>query len=124
MKLYLKTADDVCQIWLDDTKFEWKSERNLSKGLLKFLQQSLEKQKADWSDIDSIVVFRGPGSYTGLRIGLTVANTLADGLEIPIVGTQGNNWQTDGDELLKNNQNHQIVTPIYYQPAVITSPRK
>lgn len=38
------------------------------------------------ADLDKIVVARGPGSYTGVRIGVTIAKTLAWSLNIPIVG--------------------------------------
>ena len=37
-------------------------------------------------DLTKVVVAEGPGSYTGLRIGVTVAKTLAKSLEIPLVG--------------------------------------
>src|SRR5699024_1183966 len=37
-------------------------------------------------DLQKIVVAKGPGSYTGVRIGLTTAKTLAWALDIPIVG--------------------------------------
>ncbi|KIL50588.1 tRNA (adenosine(37)-N6)-threonylcarbamoyltransferase complex dimerization subunit type 1 TsaB [Jeotgalibacillus soli] len=38
------------------------------------------------ADIDRVVVAKGPGSYTGVRIGVTMAKTLAWTLNIPIVG--------------------------------------
>lgn len=38
------------------------------------------------SELDKIVVAKGPGSYTGVRIGVTIAKTLAWTLNIPIVG--------------------------------------
>ena len=37
-------------------------------------------------DLTKIVVAEGPGSYTGLRIGVTVAKTIAKSLGIPLVG--------------------------------------
>lgn len=126
MILYLKTADELCQIWLDEQKFTWSAGRELSKGLLQFLQQSLENQRQTWSDVTAIVVFRGPGSYTSLRIGLTVANTLADSLQIPIVGAEGDDWrQTALNRIAQNpTASDGIVTPIYTQDVFITQPRK
>ncbi|WP_394238938.1 tRNA (adenosine(37)-N6)-threonylcarbamoyltransferase complex dimerization subunit type 1 TsaB [Niallia oryzisoli] len=38
------------------------------------------------ADLDKIVVAKGPGSYTGVRIGVTIAKTLAWALSIPLVG--------------------------------------
>lgn len=38
------------------------------------------------SDVDAIVVSKGPGSFTGLRIGMSLAKGLAQALSIPIVG--------------------------------------
>ncbi|TYS12772.1 tRNA (adenosine(37)-N6)-threonylcarbamoyltransferase complex dimerization subunit type 1 TsaB [Rossellomorea vietnamensis] len=38
------------------------------------------------ADLDKIVVANGPGSYTGVRIGVTIAKTMAWSLNIPVVG--------------------------------------
>lgn len=124
MRLYLKTDGNLCELYSNDNYFSWEAGRELSKHLHKFIYESLQSLNKDWQDIDSIVAFKGPGSYTALRIGLTVVNTLANGLNIPIVGTEGKNWRKTGDDMLKNGENHQIVLPIYYQDAVITKPKK
>lgn len=126
--LFLDTAEADCYVKLQiadrQQEFSWSAGRNLSDGLLKFLQQCLSDCNLDWSDLTGVVVFRGPGSYTSLRIGLTVANTLADGLNIPIVGTDGETWQADGLARLAAGENDQIVLPIYLQPVHITQPKK
>lgn len=126
--LMLKTDQADCCVELRQAErrqqFSWSAGRNLSDGLLKFLQQCLQEFDVGWTDLSGVVVFRGPGSYTSLRIGLTVANTLADGLEIPIVGTDGATWQTDGMARLEAGDNDKIVLPIYLQPVYITQPKK
>lgn len=126
--LMLKTDQADCYVKLRQVErqqqFSWSAGRNLSDGLLKFLQQCLKEFGAEWADLSGVVVFRGPGSYTSLRIGLTVANTLADGLNIPIVGTDGETWQADGLDRLAAGENDQIVLPIYLQPVHITQPKK
>ncbi|WP_129045308.1 tRNA (adenosine(37)-N6)-threonylcarbamoyltransferase complex dimerization subunit type 1 TsaB [Companilactobacillus metriopterae] len=55
-------------------------------NLLPNIQKLLDDTDLDLSDIDRVVVAQGPGSYTGLRIAVTVAKTLAYTLEKELVG--------------------------------------
>lgn len=128
MILLLDTKDPTCRLTLIDgnkkiTK-EWLAERQLANGLLKYLQANLEENDWTWTDIEAIGVFEGPGSFTGLRIGLTVTNTLADSLSIPIVGGKGEDWKAEVLAKLRANQNDKIVMPFYGSEAHITLPRK
>lgn len=100
--------------------FEWQAGRTLARSLLKFL----EEKTGDLHDISGIGVMRGPGSFTGLRIGLTVANTLADSLNIPIVGAMGEDWRETALKKLRAGENEKIVMPEYGAAAHITAPRK
>lgn len=50
------------------------------------IEEAFERAKIKPSDIDRIVVAEGPGSYTGVRIGVTIAKTLSWTLEKPLVG--------------------------------------
>lgn len=98
----------------------WEAHRELSATIHKKILELLKEQNKTFQDLDGIVCFKGPGSFTGLRIGLTVANTLATELNVPIVGTSGKKWCAQGlDDLAKNNSD-QIVLPDYGAPVHIT----
>ena len=128
MILLLDTSTPVCKISLigEDSRFndEWQADRTLAKGLLEYMQKSLQHVNASWKDITGIGVFEGPGSFTGLRIGLTVLNTIAESESIPIVGGRGDSWQTDVLRALASGENDKIVMPHYGSEAHITAPRK
>jgi len=124
MIILLDTSTPVCFLTVVDGEsrqdFEWQAGRTLARGLLKFL----EEKTGDLHDISGIGVMKGPGSFTGLRIGLTVANTLADSLNIPIVGTTGEDWREMALKKLRAGENERIVMPEYGAAAHITAPRK
>lgn len=54
--------------------------------LSKYVKQALDTASRKQLDIDAISVSIGPGSYTGLRIGLSQAKGLAFGLGVPLIG--------------------------------------
>ena len=84
----------------------------------------LKDHKLDWKDIQAVICFKGPGSFTGLRIGFSVANALAYGLTVPIVAAIGKGWQQKAIEKLLNQQNDEVVYPFYGSVPHITTPRK
>lgn len=102
----------------------WHANRQLAKTLLKMIHTQISQQQADWPDLRGIVVYEGPGSFTGLRIGITVANTLAYGQNIPIVAAKGDDWLTAGLTKLQAGQNDRLVLPHYGSEAHITPPKK
>jgi tRNA threonylcarbamoyladenosine biosynthesis protein TsaB len=128
MILFLDTSTYTCKLSCVDGDWryddEWEANRELAKGLLGYLRDQLEKNGKDWQDISGIVAYQGPGSFTGLRIGLTVLNTFAEAQGVPIIGTTGENWQTIGRERLEKGENDKIVLPEYGSEAHITQPRK
>lgn len=128
MIILLHTATPLCQLVLVDGDKRyvatWEAGRELAQGLLKFLETQLQEQGSDISSLTGIGVYRGPGSFTGLRIGVAVLNTLADALAVPIVGETGEGWEDRALQRLANGENEQLVMPLYGQDATITLPRK
>lgn len=128
MILLIDTSTPTCRVsmiegeWRYDTM--WEAGRELAKGLLGFLEQELSFQEKSWQDVTGLVAYKGPGSFTGLRIGITVFNTLAHANNWPIVGTNGDNWRADGLKRLEAGEDDEIVLPEYGGEANITKPRK
>jgi len=102
----------------------WQADRELAEGLLGYIQQKAAEQNKTLDDISGIGLMQGPGSFTGLRIGASVCNAIAADRNIPIVGTAGEEWQTNALKRLADGENDQVILPDYGRPARITQPRK
>ena len=106
------------------TYLTWPAHRQLAETIHRKLAEQLTFVHKALPDIEGIVVFQGPGSFTGLRIGISVANALAYSLDCPVVATNGSDWQKDGMALLAKNKGLETVVPLYDGPAKTTLPRK
>ena len=100
---YMKQAKDKCILNIDTSSsaensvslFEGnkkisavKSKLQSSQVLIPMIEQILKKRKLKVSDIKEIKINTGPGSFTGLRVGISVANAISWLLKIPINGKQ------------------------------------
>jgi tRNA threonylcarbamoyladenosine biosynthesis protein TsaB len=70
-------AETVAQVELEG--------RSYSATLVAAVQDLLERQRIRLVDVGCIVVVRGPGSFTGVRVGLSAAKGLAEGSGVPVV---------------------------------------
>ncbi|MBM7694472.1 tRNA threonylcarbamoyladenosine biosynthesis protein TsaB [Peribacillus deserti] len=61
-------------------------QKNHSVRVMPCIEALLKECNVNPSELDKIVVAKGPGSYTGVRIGVTIAKTLAWTLKIPLAG--------------------------------------
>ena len=104
--------------------YKWDAQRELAHGLLRYIVETLAQHDAEISDLEGLGVFRGPGSFTGLRIGITTLNTIASSEQIPIVGIVGEDWKSEALLRLSAGENDKIVLPEYGREARITTPRK
>ena len=88
--LNIETATHICSVALSNNgetidleeSFEDKTHAEL---LTVFIEKILERNSLSTKDLSAIAVSEGPGSYTGLRIGLSVAKGLCYGLDIPLI---------------------------------------
>lgn len=110
MKLYLDTSSSTTLLKLDNHEYQWESGRTLARDLLKYIHDKLAENDKDWQDITEIQFMSGPGSFTGLRIGAVVVNTLANELKVPLYNHRG--------------EKVDIILPEYGRPANITPPKK
>ena len=125
----LRTDNPDAEIGLyDDEKqlaYEtWQAHRKLAETIHRKLQDLLSSCDKDWQDIEGIVCFQGPGSFTGLRIGLTVGNALAYGLQIPIIATQNPSWIATGIKQPQGGTADPVALPLYGSPAHVTEQKK
>lgn len=87
MKLYIDTSSsEKIIIGLGKKRFETEARKEKSQKLLPFIDEILRKEGKKIEDITEIEVNVGPGSFTGLRIGVSVANTIGWILGIPVNG--------------------------------------
>jgi tRNA threonylcarbamoyl adenosine modification protein YeaZ len=63
----------------------WRTARNHTVELLPALQTLLKLAKAESKDLTGVIVAKGPGSFNGLRVGISAAKGIAYSLGIPIV---------------------------------------
>jgi tRNA threonylcarbamoyladenosine biosynthesis protein TsaB len=89
--LSIDTAGHACAacIWQDGKVLalaEEKMERGQDSRLVPLVQEIMAKAQTDFADLDRVAVTTGPGSFTGLRIGLATARGFSLAAEKPIIG--------------------------------------
>jgi tRNA threonylcarbamoyladenosine biosynthesis protein TsaB len=92
--LYIDTSNNkeiVVRLTIDGKEDERREIPNHRKSqvVLPMIQSVLKDHKLHLKDLTEIEVNPGPGSFTGLRVGITIANTLAQLLDIPLNGKKG-----------------------------------
>lgn len=127
--LALRTDKPEAELGIfDDGKkidyIKWQAHRELAETIHAKIDKILNKSSKSLSDIGGVVCFEGPGSFTGLRIGLSVANALAYANSIPIVAAGGEDWASQGIEKLLAGKNDNVAIPKYGSQPNITPPRK
>jgi tRNA threonylcarbamoyladenosine biosynthesis protein TsaB len=87
--LGIDTSSDICSVGLSKDKefigeINIKLKRRHSERLLPIIKRLLFETGKNLNDLDGIVVTNGPGSFTGLRIGLSTVQAFKMALDIPV----------------------------------------
>ncbi len=126
--LYINTAErDFLKFALINKKsevflFEKNVSNKQSENTLFLLDKFLKKNRIKLAKLEKIIVNRGPGSFTSVRIGVVLANTLSNSLKIPVIGIDNFNPEKKSDyiKLLNIESKEEFVKPFYYKEANIT----
>jgi tRNA threonylcarbamoyladenosine biosynthesis protein TsaB len=91
MIICLETATNLCSVALIDSAGvislrESSDVKSHASRLTVFIEEILQENKIKAQDLEAIAVSKGPGSYTGLRIGVSVAKGIAYAASIPLIG--------------------------------------
>lgn len=89
--VFIDTADNKeikVGLTIDSTEYLLQKplDRQKAQVVLPLLKQLLQEHKLTVNDITEVTVNPGPGSFTGLRVGVTIANTLGYLLNVPVNG--------------------------------------
>lgn len=88
--LQIETATQTCSVALAQNgvllAYKEQTERNIHASVITlFIEELMQKAQIKYQDLDAIAVSMGPGSYTGLRIGVSTAKGLCYALDIPLI---------------------------------------
>ena len=90
MILCLETATPVCSVALNDgcctiALRETEGQNAHSEKITNFIREVMETAKIDYKQLDAVAVSQGPGSYTGLRIGVSTAKGICYAADLPLM---------------------------------------
>lgn len=117
--LSIETSKSICSVAIHErgellALAEIKEPGAHAEKLLLLVDEVFEKAGLSFADLDAVAVSQGPGSYTGLRIGVSTAKGIAYALEIPLIGIN----------TLQAMAASQQVAPGAYVVAVLDARRK
>ncbi len=117
--LSIETSTSICSVAIHEqgeliALAEIKEPGAHAEKLLLLVDELFEKAGLSFADLDAVAVSQGPGSYTGLRIGVSTAKGIAYALEIPLIGIN----------TLQAMAASQQVAPGDYVVAVLDARRK
>lgn len=86
-----KREEVIVELWENKKQIDKivVTQKTGSQALLPAIAKILKKNKVEFRDIKEVKVAAGPGSFTGTRVGVAVANAIGFALNIPVNGKLG-----------------------------------
>jgi len=114
--LQIETATTVCSVALSETgsvlAYKEIQQRNVHAEVITlFIDEVLKTAGKQYSDLSAVAVSCGPGSYTGLRIGISVTKGLCYSLDIPFIAVETLEAMTDG-MIAESNEEDTLFCPM------------
>jgi len=121
--LCIETATDVCSVALSRDglllAFAESDEPKSHAGTVtKFIQQVMNESNLKLSQIDAVSISKGPGSYTGLRIGTATAKGLCYALNKPLIAINTLQSMTNYLLSLQKHQASNIKRQTLFSPLI------
>ena len=131
MYIAIRTEKPEAEILIfDESKViethNWHAHKQLSSTILFKITDLLAGHSLTLGDIQGLACFTDGGSFTGLRIGASVANALAASLQVPVVSVLHSEWLVPRTLCVKfaHAEQGQFIAPHYDRPATTTQPKK
>ncbi|MBQ2852671.1 MAG: tRNA (adenosine(37)-N6)-threonylcarbamoyltransferase complex dimerization subunit type 1 TsaB [Bacteroidales bacterium] len=124
MILCLETSTAVCSVALVDNSNvialrESLDGQNHAEKITIFIDEVMKEANISYNELEAIAVSKGPGSYTGLRIGVSTAKGLCYAMEKPLIAIDTLAAMTEG--FLDNNFDNDHDTNIKSLPSSLSS---
>lgn len=131
MILNIETSQEVCSVALTEEgalyyQMEESTPMRHAEALAPMVKKTLDEMRKRDKTLTAVAVSIGPGSYTGLRIGLSEAKGIAYGYGVPLIGVSTleamavkvlfSRWELQGDELLvpmMDARRMEVYTAVY-----------
>jgi len=125
--LLIETATTVCSVGVshdgtllsirEDTGFQYSH----SSSLTVFIEEVMQELQLPFGALDAVAVSRGPGSYTGLRIGVAASKGLCYALNLPLIAVDTLHSlanQCIAAHFANGQHNTNPTTPILFCPMI------